>query len=129
MEILFLIGRIIVGVYYIFNGYNHFANFNMMRGYTESKGVPVPTLAVILSGILLLISGVTLLFGYRPEIGIAALVIFFLGVTPVMHNFWSVEDPQMRMVEMVHFMKNMALLGSTLMFLAIPKPWPFSLGG
>jgi hypothetical protein len=29
---------------------------------------------------------------------------------------------------MVMFTKNMALLGYTLVLLAIPQPWPFSLG-
>lgn len=29
---------------------------------------------------------------------------------------------------MVIFTKNMALLGYTLVLLAIPQPWPFSLG-
>lgn len=47
----------------------------------------------------------------------------------MMHNFWTVKDPQTRMAEMINFMKNMALMGSTLMFLAIETPWPFSLGG
>lgn len=129
MEVLFLIGRIIVGVYYIFNAFNHFGNLNMMSGYAQSKGVPAPKVAVIVTGLLLLIGGVTILLGFYPTIGVAALVIFFVGVTPVMHNFWAIEDQQMRMVEMVNFMKNLALLGSALMFLAIPQPWPFSLGG
>jgi hypothetical protein len=33
-----------------------------------------------------------------------------------------------RMGEMVNFNKNLALAGSALMFLAIPQPWPLSLG-
>ena len=32
-----------------------------------------------------------------------------------------------RIVEMHTFLGNLALLGSALMFLAIPRPWPFSL--
>jgi hypothetical protein len=30
-----------------------------------------------------------------------------------------------RMSETVNFTKNVALIGSTLMFLAIPQPWPY----
>jgi hypothetical protein len=30
------------------------------------------------------------------------------------------------MAQQVNFLKNLALLGSTLMFLAIPRPWPYS---
>lgn len=45
-----------------------------------------------------------------------------------MHAVWKVADPQQRMGEQVNFSKNIALLGSLLMFLAIPRPWPMSLG-
>jgi len=43
-----------------------------------------------------------------------------------MHNFWKIEDQNMKMTEMVSFMKNMALLGADLMFLAISEPWALS---
>jgi len=129
MEIAFLIGRIIVGVYYLFNAASHFMQLEMMSGYAGSKGVPAPKSAVAGSGLLLLIGGLSILLGYQPLIGVIALVLFLLPVTFMMHNFWAIEDPQMKMSDMVNFMKNMALLGSALMFLAIPTPWPFSLGG
>ena len=129
MEVLFLIGRIIVGAFYLFNAVNHFTNLEMLSGYAASKGVPAPKVAVIGTGLLLLIGGLSILLGYQPVIGVAAIVIFFLGVTFKRHNFCAIDDQQMRMVEMVNFMKNMALMGSALMFLAIPQPWPFSLGG
>lgn len=129
MEIAFLVGRIIVGVYFLFNAFNHFGQLNMLSGYAASKGVPSPKVAVVVSGLLLLIGSLSILLGYQPLIGVIALVIFFLPVSLKMHNFWAIEDQQMKMVEMVNFMKNMALLGSSLMFLAIPIPWPFSLGG
>lgn len=129
MEIAFLIGRIIVGVYYLMMAANHFMQLEMLSGYASSKGVPAPKLAVIVGGLLLLIGGLTILTGFRPAIGVIALVIFFLPVTFQMHNFWAIEDPQMRMMEMTNFTKNMALMGSALMFLLIPTPWPFSFGG
>lgn len=128
-EITFLVGRIIVGIYFLFNASNHFFQVENMTGYAESKGMPAPKLAVLGSGILLLIGGLSILTGFRPTIGIAALVLFLLVVTFTMHAFWKVEDPMARMGEMINFTKNFALLGSTLMFLAIPQPWTFSLGG
>jgi putative oxidoreductase len=45
-----------------------------------------------------------------------------------MHAFWSDTSAATRMADMVNFTKNIALLGSSLMFLAIPEPWPYSLG-
>jgi uncharacterized membrane protein YphA (DoxX/SURF4 family) len=55
MDTLFLIGRIIFGFYFVFNGFNHFSNLSMMSGYAQSKGVPAPKLAVIFTGLLLLL--------------------------------------------------------------------------
>lgn len=128
MDTAFLIGRIIVGMYYLMNAYNHFSKLEMMSGYAASKGVPAPKLLTALTGVLLLIGGLSILLGIRPELGVLALAVFFVPVSFQMHNFWAVQDPSTRMMEMVNFMKNMALLGSALMLLAIPLPWPFSLG-
>ncbi len=129
MEIAFLIGRIILGIYYLFNASNHFTQLNMMSGYASSKGVPVPKVAVIVSGLLLLVGGLSILTGFQPVIGVIALVIFFLPVTFMMHNFWAETDQMTKMMQMTQFVKNMGLMSSALMFLAIPQPWPFSLGG
>jgi len=127
MEIAFLIGRIIVGVYWLFNAFNHFANGKMMVPYAKSKGVPMAEIAVPGTGLLLLVGGLSILTGLYPTLGALALVLFLLPVTFIMHNFWAIQDPQMKMIEMVNFNKNMALLGFSLMILAIPQPWPFSL--
>jgi len=127
MSVAFLIGRIIVGAYYIYNGLNHFLHLSMLTEYAKSKGVPLPEVAVAGGGFLLLVAGITILLGYYPNLGVAALVIFLIPVSYMMHNFWAVE-PEQKMAEMVNFTKNMALLGSALMFLKISKPWPFSLG-
>jgi len=128
MDIAFLIGRIIVGAFFLFNASNHFFQLNTMSTYAQSKGVPAPKVAVAGSGVLLVIGGLSILTGFQPVIGVIALVLFFLPVTFVMHAFWKVQDPMARLGEMVNFTKNLALLGSALMFLAVPQPWPFSLG-
>jgi len=127
-HIAFLIGRVIVGGFFLMNGFNHFAKLNMMAGYAKSKGIPAPALAVGCSGVLLLLGGLSLLFGYHPTIGAGLLVAFLLGVSFSMHNFWTVQDQQAKMGEMTNFLKNMAILGLLLMTLAIPRPWLMSLG-
>ncbi len=126
MDILFLVGRIIFGGYFIFNGMNHFRNLDMLSGYAQSKGTPAPSLAVIVSGVIILLGGLSILLGAYPIVGIVLIIAFLLPVSFVMHNFWAVEDQQMQMADMINFTKNMALVGATLMFLAIPRPWPLS---
>lgn len=127
MKIAVLIGRIIVGIFYFYSGLNHFIKFSDMSGYAKFKGVPLAEAGVIVSGLLLIVAALTFLLGIFPEVGVAAAVLFFLPVTFMMHNFWAVAQEQ-QAAEMVNFMKNIALMGSALMFLGIQKPWPFSLG-
>jgi len=127
MAIAFLIGRIILGVYYLYSAVHHFMGIKMMSGYAASKGVPAPTLAIGGSGLLLLLGSLSILLGYQPYIGAIMIVVFLVPVAFMMHNFWAVSDPQAKMGERINFMKDIALAASALMFLAIPTPWPFSL--
>jgi putative oxidoreductase len=127
--IAFLVGRILIGGFFLIAGINHFAHLNMMAGYAKMKGTPAPTLAVGGSGILLLLGGASLLLGFHHTIGVALLVIFLLPTTFMIHNFWAIQDPQARMNEIAHFQKNIAILGLLLMTLLLPRPWPMSLNG
>jgi uncharacterized membrane protein YphA (DoxX/SURF4 family) len=127
-SIAFLAGRLIAGCFFLMNGFNHFTKLSMMTGYAKSKSVPAPAVAVGGTGVLLLLGGASLLLGYHPTIGAGLLVIFLLGTSFGIHNFWAVQDPMAKMGEMTHFLKNMALLGLLLMTLVIPRPWPVSLG-
>ncbi len=125
-ETLFLVGRLIAGSYYVMSGANHFTKWDMLTGYAKSKNVPLAKWAVLFSGLLLLLGGVSVLTGVYPSIGVLCLAVFYLGVTFKMHDFWNAPKEQ-QMSEKINFMKNMALLGSALMWLAIATPWPFSL--
>lgn len=129
MEIAFLIGRILFGLFHILFGLNHFTKLSAMAAYAGSKGVPFPVLAVLLTGFLLLIGGLFILLGIYPRFGILALVIFYIPVTLIMHNFWAANDPMAKTMDMISFFKNMIILGSSLMFLMIPEPWKFSITG
>lgn len=124
---IFMIGRLLLGGYFIYNGFNHFSNIVMISGYAQSKGVPSAKAAVAFSGLLLWIGGLSVLLGVYPSIGAIALTLFLLPVTFMMHAFWKIEDPMMKMGEKVNFLKNVALLGASLMLFALPQPWPIRL--
>lgn len=89
--------------------------------YAQSNGVLMPALAVYVTGLMLLLGGLPILTGLFVQVGLWLLVVFLLFVTPWMHNFWAARDTVQRMLEMVNFMKNTALLGAVLMPLYL---WP-----
>ena len=42
-------------------------------------------------------------------------MLFLVAVTPMMHKFWTVTDPMMQQMQMIMFMKNLAMLGGALL--------------
>lgn len=118
MDVLYLIGRLIVGAFFLMNGMNHLRQTEMLTGYTASKGVPAAKLAVVATGLQLLVGGLMVLLGWYVWVGALILVLFLVPVAFVMHNFWTVQDAQMRMIEMTQFAKNLAIAGALLMVLA-----------
>ena len=127
MEIAFFIGRIIVGLYWLMGAVNHFTQVKSMVPYAKMKNVPMAELAVPGTGALLLVAALSIITGFYPVVAVAALVVFLVPVTFMMHNFWSIEDPMAKMSDMIMFTKNISMLGYTLILLGIPQPWAFSL--
>lgn len=123
-EILFLIGRIILGLFFINSGFNHFSNLGMIAGYAGSKKIPLPKFSAFISGLFLLFGGLSILLGVYQIIGIILIAIFLLFAAFFIHNFWAISKEQ-RQMEKVNFMKNLALVGALLMLLQIQN-WPYS---
>ena len=121
-----LIGRLMVGGMYLNSGITNLIGLGGTAGYAASKGVPEAQVLVTLASLLLVVGGVSLISGIQPQLGVGAVALFLVPVTIMMHNFWALDGIE-RIAELHAFMGNLALLGSALMFLAIPRPWPLSL--
>jgi putative oxidoreductase len=126
MKTPFLLGRLIFGGFFLYNGINHLKELESLSKYAESKKVPVPKLSVAASGIALIVGGSSILLGVKPKLGTLAIMGFLAGVSPSMHDFWHDEDPNQRMNNMINFSKNMALLGSAMALMGVEEPWPAS---
>lgn len=119
MSIIFLIGRILFGGYFILNAWNHFAHLKANMGYATSKGVPMPKLAVIITGLLLLFGGLGVVLWFQIKIAFLLLILFIVPVTFMMHQYWKIADPMQKMGEKIQFQKNLAILGALLMMFAV----------
>ena len=106
-----VLGRAIFGGYFIYSGLRHFADRQTMIAYAKAKGVMWPKVAVLGTGAMLVVGGLSLLTGVKPKIGASLVTTFLAGVTPMMHDYWNVEDQSRRASELVNFTKNLGLLG------------------
>jgi len=119
MPALLIIGRILFGGFFIYSGFNHLVNTNMLAGYAKSKKVPWPIVAVIISGLVILFGGLGVLLWLYVRLALTFIIIFLLLVSLTMHNFWAETETEGKMGDMVNFTKNMALIGAALMMMSL----------
>ena len=126
MKAPFLIGRILFGGFFLYNGINHLMQRKTLASYSATKGVPKPEIAVTATAVPLIVGGTSMLLGLKPKWGAIAIMGFLAGVSPIMHDFWRNEDPNERVNNMISFMKNLALAGGALALLGVEEPWEAS---
>lgn len=116
-----LLGRLLFVLIFLMAGVTHFLKPTI--GFAASQGVPLASIVVPLSGILSALGAVSILLGYKAKIGGWLIAIFLIGVTP-MHKFWGISDPMVQQMQMVMFMKNLAMLGGALLISQFGSgPW------
>lgn len=115
------LGRLLFVLIYLMAGANHFAKQTI--AFAASQGVPMASLLVPISGIIALLGSLSILLGFRAKLGAWLIVLFLIGVTPL-HKFWGISDPMMQQMQMVMFMKNVAMLGGALLITQFGSgPW------
>jgi putative oxidoreductase len=113
MSVLVLIGRVLFVAVFLNAVFPHLAKTSMMAGYAKSKGVPLPWAATFVGGILLLLGGISVLFGIWADLGALLLAVFLLPTAVLIHGFWR-ETGENRMTEQIQFFKDLGLAGACL---------------
>lgn len=127
MVALFLVGRELLGLFFLMMGFKRFRNTAGMAAMTVANGVPRPKLAVPLAAGLLLLAGFSFLTGWLPLVGVAAVTLFMIPVSLLMPAFWREETSGGQLVPMTRFLRNLSILGATRMLLFTERPWPLTL--
>ncbi|WP_254546324.1 DoxX family protein [Halomarina pelagica] len=110
------LARLLFGGVLAFMALDNFRNLEGMIGYAEGNGVPKADLAVPFASGALLSGGVGIALWRLPRLAAGAVATFFLGVTPLMHDFWNREGEE-KQAQQIHFLKNLAPLGAAIAFL------------
>ncbi len=103
------VGRIGASLMFIDKGIAHFRNRVALTAYTQSKHVPAPAAAVLVSGAMMLAGAVLMVSNWHPHWGAALWILFLLPVAVLMHNYWIETDAMTRAGQSNHFWKNLTL--------------------
>jgi putative oxidoreductase len=117
MELLFLLGKLLFGGFFVWNGIEHFTKSKDLISYAKHKKIPMARESVFVSGMFLLLGGFSIILESWVGLGIILLLVFMLSVTFMAHRYWEYSEEDGRFFEKVSFMKNLALVGALIMLL------------
>lgn len=113
-KVLYLTGRVLLGLYFIVPGMMKVLNFAGTAEYMASHGMIFVPFFLTLTIILQLAGGSCLVMGYRQQQVSFVLAGLVLVISIVMHNFWAMEEGLQRAHETQNFIKNMAIMAGLL---------------
>ncbi len=108
-----LVGRIFLSLMFILAGFSKLTAIAGTAGWFESLGIPVPTIAVVVSGLVELVGGLAILVGFKTRVAALVLAIFTVAATLIAHT--NLADQ----VQQLFFMKNLAVTGGFLILAAV----------
>jgi putative oxidoreductase len=113
-------GRVLMSVIFLLSGFGKLMHLSGM-----AAAVHLPPAVLALAAAVELGGGLSLLLGLWPRIGALGLFLFLIPTTLMFHNFWAAA-PDHQQDQMVHFLKNLAVMGGLLMIVAF-GPGPLSI--
>lgn len=106
-----LLARLCLAAVFILAGISKFISWDQTIAYMTAKGIPMASYFLVLAGLLEIIAGVCLVVGYYTRIAAAALMLFLIPTTGIFHDFWNLTDAAGRQLQMIMFLKNLAIFG------------------
>ena len=127
-----LLARILLAFIFIFEAYDSIFFFKETKLKMDFYGLKwQPDFLLYGAIVLLVLGGLMILSGYRSSLGAFLLLLYWVPVTFIVHDFWKipldckmiVNCPQLQMegsevfrrLQAVLFMKNLAITGGLLM--------------
>ena len=110
-----LLGRLLFAGGLVALAVRNLTNLEGRIAYADAKGLPAGDQLVPAASGLLLSGGLGIGAWKLPKLSAGSVAAFFIGVTPVMHNFWAV-DSEARGEELTSFLQNLTLLGAAIVF-------------
>ena len=119
MNTVLIIGRVLFALIFLASGVNHLTKLEAMTGYATYKKVPAAKLAVVVSGLMILVGGLYIAFGVYADLGALLIAIFLIPTAFLMHAFWKESDATAKQNEQIAFMKDISMAGAALIIFAL----------
>jgi putative oxidoreductase len=120
-----LVGRILLALIFFASALGEINDWKGTADYMEQNGVVA--IPFFLAGAIVfeLFGSLSVAAGVKARYGAFLLVVFLIPASLVFHAFWKIaDDPVMARLQMISFMKNVAIMGALLTIIARGSgPW------
>lgn len=117
-DAMLLVGRIFIALIFISSGIEKFMGLSETTAEIASKGLPMASILAIASATLELGGGVLVIVGWQTRLFALALALFTAIAAYFFHDFWHQPPGPEHTNNMIHFMKNVSIIGGFLMLAA-----------
>ncbi|WP_454739741.1 DoxX family protein [Cupriavidus necator] len=107
------VGRAFLGAIFLISGVLKISGFAGIAAWMASAGLPLASLLLVLTIVIEIGGGLTLITGWHSRWGALALALFLVPVTLIFHGFWSADAANFQN-QLNHFLKNISILGGIL---------------
>jgi len=125
-------GRVLLALIFLMSALgNKIPQFSKVAQMMEGQGVPMPQVMLTGAIVFLTAGSLSIIVGYKARVGAALLLIFLVLATYFFHDFWTWSIDAMwvlnsnpdvtvpvQQIEMISFMKNLALAAAMLFIIA-----------
>ena len=126
-DIVLLIGRIIVGSYFLLPGaIAKIFNYEYMYDYMVDHEVPFTHVALVLTIIIQFFCSIGIIIGWNSKISAFILALLTIIISYYMHDFWDMASGIKQEHELQNFVKNMGIMAG-LLILSGSSPGKYSL--
>ncbi|WP_027055292.1 DoxX family protein [Mesorhizobium erdmanii] len=108
-SVTILLGRILLAVIFLLSGFGKLTAISGTAAYFGGIGLPLPTVTAVVVGLIELLGGLAILFGFQTRIAAWVLAIFTVATGLVAHTGWADQ------MQMIQFLKNLAITGGFLL--------------
>jgi putative oxidoreductase len=113
-----LLARLLLSSPFLYSGVDKCWRWSAAQREVAASGLPWPTLLHLVTVLVQLGGGASLLLGIEPRLGALLLSLFLIPVTVIYHPFWKRAGADF-VVEADHFLSNLAIMGGLLLIIAL----------
>lgn len=112
-----LVGRILLAGIFVISGFGKITGFEGTAGEIASKGLPLPQVLTVIAILIEFGGGLAIVLGWKTRWAALAFIVLLIVITPIFHGYWA-APPDEVMNQQINFMKNVSILGGSLLLFA-----------